>query len=56
MLENGVYLAPSQFEAGFLSIAHGNAEIDATIETAQRAFRIVSHGSRKGISPTVPVT
>jgi glutamate-1-semialdehyde 2,1-aminomutase len=56
MLENGVYLAPSQFEAGFLSIAHGNAEIDATIEIAQRAFRIVSHVSRKGISPTVPVT
>ena len=34
MLERGVYLAPSQFEAGFLSTAHGDAEIDATIEAA----------------------
>jgi glutamate-1-semialdehyde 2,1-aminomutase len=51
MLENGVYLAPSQFEAAFISTAHGDAEIDATIETAQRAFRIVIHGGRKGISP-----
>lgn len=34
MLERGVYLAPSQFEAGFISTAHGDAEIDATIEAA----------------------
>ena len=34
MLDRGVYLAPSQFEAGFLSTAHGDAEIDATIEAA----------------------
>ena len=32
MLERGIYLAPSQFEAAFLSTAHGDAEIDATIE------------------------
>jgi glutamate-1-semialdehyde 2,1-aminomutase len=38
MLEQGVYLAPSQFEAGFLSTAHGAAEIKATIEAAARAF------------------
>ena len=38
MLERGVYLAPSQFEAGFLSTAHGNAEIDATIEAARDAL------------------
>ncbi len=38
MLERGVYLAPSQFEAGFLSTAHGDAEIDATIEAARRAL------------------
>jgi glutamate-1-semialdehyde 2,1-aminomutase len=38
MLERGVYLAPSQFEAGFLSTAHGDAEIDATIEAAREAF------------------
>jgi glutamate-1-semialdehyde 2,1-aminomutase len=38
MLENGVYLAPSQFEAGFMSLAHGEAEIDATIAAAEKAF------------------
>ncbi len=38
MLENGVYLAPSQFEAGFMSLAHGDAEIDATIAAARKAF------------------
>ncbi len=41
MLENGVYLAPSQFEAGFLSTAHGDAEIEATIQAAARAFHQV---------------
>ena len=41
MLEGGVYLAPSQFEAGFLSAAHGDAEIDATIRAAERAFHEV---------------
>ena len=35
MLERGVYLAPSQFEAGFVSTVHGVAEIDATIEAAR---------------------
>jgi glutamate-1-semialdehyde 2,1-aminomutase len=39
MLENGVYLAPSQFEAGFLSILHDETIIDATIEAAGKAFR-----------------
>ena len=38
MLERGVYLAPSQFEAGFLSTVHGGSEIDATIEAARGAF------------------
>ncbi len=38
MLERGVYLAPSQFEAGFVSTAHGDAEIDATIEAARDAL------------------
>jgi glutamate-1-semialdehyde 2,1-aminomutase len=41
MLERGVYLPPSQFEAWFLSIAHGEAEIDATIEAARQAFAAV---------------
>jgi glutamate-1-semialdehyde 2,1-aminomutase len=39
MLDRGVYLAPSQFEAGFLSTAHGSAEIQQTIEAARQAFR-----------------
>ncbi|MFN8492934.1 MAG: glutamate-1-semialdehyde 2,1-aminomutase [Caldilineaceae bacterium] len=41
MLENGVYIAPSQFEAGFLSTAHGEGEIKKTIEAAARAFAAV---------------
>ena len=39
MLENGVYLAPSAFEAGFLSSAHSELDIQATIEAARIAFR-----------------
>ena len=38
MLDAGVYLAPSAYEAGFISLAHGQAEIDATIQAADRAF------------------
>jgi len=38
MLERGVYLAPSQFEAGFLSTEHGEAEIDATVAAARDAL------------------
>ena len=39
MIDEGVYLPPSGFEAMFVSTAHGNAEIDATIEAARRALR-----------------
>ena len=38
MLEAGVYLAPSQFEASFLSAAHTDAEIGTTLDAAQKAF------------------
>src|SRR5262245_55075197 len=38
LLERGVYLAPSQFEAGFLSTAHADAEVDATIAAAEEAI------------------
>lgn len=41
MLERGVYLAPSAFEAGFISSAHGEAEIAATIAAAREAFAVV---------------
>jgi glutamate-1-semialdehyde 2,1-aminomutase len=40
MLERGVYLAPSAFEAGFLSSAHGEAELAQTVAVARDAFRI----------------
>lgn len=39
MLENGVYLAPSQFEAGFLSTLHDETVIAATIDAAEKAMR-----------------
>ena len=38
MLAHGVYLAPSAFEAGFTSLAHGPKEIEATLEAADRCF------------------
>ncbi len=38
MLRRGVYFAPSAFEAGFLSAAHGEAELEHTIEAARDAF------------------
>jgi len=38
MLDAGVYLAPSAYEAGFVSAAHGDAEIDATLAAARAAF------------------
>jgi glutamate-1-semialdehyde 2,1-aminomutase len=39
LLGAGVYLAPSQFEAAFVSTAHGDAEIDRTVEAAAAFFR-----------------
>jgi len=39
MLEEGIYLAPSAFEAGFVSAAHGDAEIEKTLAAARKAFR-----------------
>lgn len=38
MLERGVYLAPSQFEAGFTSLAHTNEDIDRTLAAAQEVM------------------
>ena len=39
MLENGVYLAPSQFEAGFLSTSHTEADIDQTVRAASAVMK-----------------
>ncbi len=38
MLKEGIYLAPSAYEAGFLSLAHSDADLFATIEAAKRSF------------------
>ncbi|HET9483252.1 MAG TPA: glutamate-1-semialdehyde 2,1-aminomutase [Xanthomonadales bacterium] len=45
MLARGVYLAPSAFEAGFLSSAHGDAEIEATLAAARASFAEVAQGT-----------
>jgi glutamate-1-semialdehyde 2,1-aminomutase len=45
MLEHGVYLAPSQFEAGFMSLAHSEADVDATIDAAAHGFSAASRES-----------
>ncbi len=42
MLENGIYLAPSAYEAGFTSSAHGNEEIQLTLDAAEKAFSLLS--------------
>jgi glutamate-1-semialdehyde 2,1-aminomutase len=39
LLERGIYVAPSQFEAMFLSLAHGEEEIERTVAAAQEFFR-----------------
>ncbi|PLY01165.1 MAG: glutamate-1-semialdehyde-2,1-aminomutase [Desulfuromonas sp.] len=39
MLESGINLAPSQYEAGFMSVAHSTADLDATIEAARKALQ-----------------
>ena len=39
MLDNGIYLAPSSYEAGFMSSAHGVLEIEETIEAATTVFK-----------------
>lgn len=42
MLDRGVYLAPSSFEAGFISSAHSDDDIDQTLNAAEDAFRVLS--------------
>jgi glutamate-1-semialdehyde 2,1-aminomutase len=39
MLENGVYLAPSQFECAFVSVAHDEQHIESTIRAAESVMR-----------------
>lgn len=42
MLEEGIYLAPSAYEAGFVSAAHGEAEVAKTLDAAERVFLRIS--------------
>jgi len=44
MLERGVYLAPSAFEAGFMSAAHDEAVLAQTLDAAREAFKAVAAG------------
>jgi glutamate-1-semialdehyde 2,1-aminomutase len=39
MLDEGVYLAPSAYEAGFTSITHDNAVVDQIVKAAQKSFQ-----------------
>jgi glutamate-1-semialdehyde 2,1-aminomutase len=39
MMEQGIYLPPSQFEAWFVSLAHSQKDLDKTIEACENAFR-----------------
>lgn len=48
MLDQGVYLAPSQFEAGFVSLAHSDEIIDSTISAARKAFQSLGEMGKKG--------
>ncbi len=42
MLEEGIYIAPSQFEAGFMSAIHSDKEIDQTIDANLKALKVAS--------------
>ena len=42
MLESGIYLAPSQFEAVFVSLAHTKTDIEKTLIAAEKALLMVS--------------
>jgi glutamate-1-semialdehyde 2,1-aminomutase len=46
MLNRGIYLAPSQFEAGFLCAAHTEAEIDAIVAASREALGVAFGESR----------
>ena len=43
MLQRGIYLAPSPFEAGFTSLAHSDEEIEKTIEAFDQSFNAIKN-------------
>ena len=52
MLDAGVYLAPSQFEAGFLSTAHSEADIEETVSAAVEGGLLISLSSLQAVRRT----
>jgi glutamate-1-semialdehyde 2,1-aminomutase len=52
MLYRGVYFAPSAFEAGFVSAAHGEAEIDRTVAAAAEAFQALRSPTPRAPAPS----
>jgi glutamate-1-semialdehyde 2,1-aminomutase len=48
LLDQGVYIAPSQFEAGFVSLAHSDDDIARTVAAARQAMRRVAEQTRTG--------
>jgi glutamate-1-semialdehyde 2,1-aminomutase len=46
MLDRGVYLAPSQFEAAFLSTAHSRADVERTISAAEASLAAIAARAR----------
>jgi len=42
MLNEGIYLAPSQFETAFMSASHSSQDIDATIAAASKCFKLIA--------------
>ncbi|MBL4821570.1 MAG: glutamate-1-semialdehyde 2,1-aminomutase [Gammaproteobacteria bacterium] len=46
MLDNGIYLAPSAYEAGFVSAAHLDRELELTLDAAEKAFSAVASGNQ----------
>ena len=47
MLDQGIYLPPSQFEAAFISTAHNERDIDRTIDAARNALKIVKESAKQ---------
>jgi glutamate-1-semialdehyde 2,1-aminomutase len=45
MLDRGIFLAPSQFEATFISAAHTSADIDRTLTAARESLKAISADS-----------
>ncbi len=45
LLERGVYIAPSQFEAGFVSTAHTDADLDQTVAAAREAMLVAKESA-----------